>query len=409
MKSRKKPFIIIMSGLLLAVCILSACRHIKRGKTPAPSERTETQSAQTAPQTAAQAKTTAADRTEATEAADDSAAGVPAADKRSTEATSASAPVFDLGAFFAQLTDKSVKAADETQTEATAASAPVFDLGAFFAQLTKKPAATDVQNAAPAAAARDTEKAETKEEAPSASPPKVRSSAALSFPIYYEDAGVKITITKQWYVGAWCYIAHVQMSDYSRLKTGMARDAYGYDELPASFAARHDCLLTVNGDYAEGDRKGVLRAGNIYASSSAIVQGVYSRNTGQLSQGGGKTLSELVGMGYTDSFGFGAGDLVVDGKSVYLRKDGGKSTQRTLIGTTGTPGDIYIVVTEGRYCDGVSRGLQYYEAGDLLESLGCSFGIALDGGICSALVWDGCVLNRNPPQKTTGFVYITKR
>ena len=229
-----------------------------------------------------------------------------------------------------------------------------------------------------------------------------------SYPIRYEDGGLQITIEKQWYLGTCCYIAHLRMSDYTRLKTGLAQDAYGYSELPASFAESHDCLLTVNGDYAEGDEKGVLRGGVIYSNRNYVPDAVYSQGSGRFSAADGATLSELAEKGYTESFGFGAPTLVRNGKCVYGRKDGGKKTQRTMIGTTGVPGELYIVVTEGRYTDGKSPGLQYYEAGDLLESLGCDYGIALDGGGSSSMVWNGRVLNNNVKQKVTGFVYLTK-
>lgn len=233
------------------------------------------------------------------------------------------------------------------------------------------------------------------------------SSGELSYPIRYDDNGVKITIEKQWYLGTCCYIAHVQLSDYSRLKTGLAEDNYGSDELPAAFAASHNGLLTINGDYAEGDGKGVLRRGTIYGSAGQIPDAAYSQESGRFTAADGATIAALAEAGYTESFGFGAPVLVRDGKSIYGRKDGGKSTQRTLIGTTGEPGDIYLVVTEGRYTDGASRGLQYYEAGDLLESLGCDYGIALDGGGSSTMVWNGQKLNENIRQEVTGFVYVT--
>ena len=236
----------------------------------------------------------------------------------------------------------------------------------------------------------------------------VQISNEVIYPIRYEDSGVTITINKQWYVGAWCYVAHIQASDYSRLKTGMTNDAYGVHSTASSFAAAHNALLTVNGDYAEGEGKGAIRNGRIYHSDDRTQQAVYSQSTGILESGQGRTIAELAQMGYTDTFNFGANDLVVEGKSVYLRKDGGKSAQRTLIGTTGTPGDIYLVVTEGRYSDGVSRGLQYWEAGDLLESLGCYYGIALDGGGSSTMVWNGKVLNHTSERSLTGFVYIPK-
>ena len=372
-------------------CLFSACRHTKKGADGKKSSPAHT--------TAAETRESPATRETA-----------PETTARTTETTAGTTEKITGAA--AETTEEGADADATTRAEATTVRKSLIDWDALFAQLRERIRSSRENQQGKSMkrkSGQTTAEAADKTEAKPADAPRQPQIPSAALPIYYEDAGLKITVTRQWYVGAWCYIAHVQMSDYSRLKTGMARDAYGYDELPASFAARHDCLLAVNGDYAEGDRKSVLRAGNIYGFRTGVVQAVYSQRTGEFASGNGATLSELVGMGYTDSFGFGASDLVVDSQSVYLRKDGGKSTQRTLIGTTGNPGDMYIVVTEGRYTDGVSRGLQYFEAGDLLQSLGCSYGVALDGGMCSAMVWDGRVLNQNPPQKTTGFVYITKR
>lgn len=233
--------------------------------------------------------------------------------------------------------------------------------------------------------------------------------SALSFPIRYSDAGISVVIDRSWYLGAWCYIAHLQMSDYSRLKTGLAFDRYGAVEKVSSFVSRSNCLLAVNGDYAEGYDKGVIRNGKVYRDGVSTAKALYSQYTGKLVGRQEKLFSELAKLGYTDSFEFSANELVVDGRSVYLRKDGGKSTPRTLVGTTGKPGEIYLIVTEGYYNDGISRGLQYWEAGDLLASLGCTLGIALDGGGSSAMVWNGKILNTyNDVREITGFVYVTR-
>lgn len=240
--------------------------------------------------------------------------------------------------------------------------------------------------------------------------PKGNEPGPVSFPIEYSDGGIAITIDKQWYVGSWCYVAHIRMTDYTRMKTTMAGGQYGAKEKIASFVSRNDYLLAVNGDYAEGYGKGVIRDGVVYNDCMSTARALYSQKTGMLCAGQDKLFSELAKMGFTDSFEFSTTELVVNSKSVYLRKDGGKSTQRTLVGTTGVPGEIYIVVTEGKFSDGISRGLQYWEAGDLLESLGCTLGIALDGGGSSAMVWNGTVLNSGLDKKreVTGFVCVTK-
>ena len=227
------------------------------------------------------------------------------------------------------------------------------------------------------------------------------------FPIRYADDTLELTVTKEWYVGAWCYIAHIRTSDYSRFGTDIAAGGYGSRETVSSFQKRCGSVLTVNGDYAEGYSLGVIRGGRVYRDGHCTAQAIYSQRTGLFcGERNDMTLSELAAQGYTDTFEFTPAQLVVDGVSVYGRKDGGKSAQRTLIGWGDAPGDIYLIVTEGRYSDGVSRGLQYYEAGDLIASLGCRSGLALDGGGSSEMMFMGRILNSVSERRVTGFIYV---
>lgn len=252
-----------------------------------------------------------------------------------------------------------------------------------------------------------TKREEPVSEEATTAPEKQNADDEIIYPICFTDESLTLTIAKEWYVGAWCYIAHIQLSDYSRFKTGIADGGYGSVETVSSFYKTHDTLLAVNGDYAEGCSFGVIRDGIVYKDGLCTAQAIYSQRTGVFS---GKqddaTLSGLAAQGYTDTFEFAAVPLVEGWISVYGRKDGGKSAQRTLLGYTEVPGEIFLVVTEGRYSDGESRGLQYYEAGDLLEAIGCKRGIALDGGGSSEMIWRGKILNHVTERKVTGFVYI---
>ena len=63
------------------------------------------------------------------------------------------------------------------------------------------------------------------------------------------------------------------------------------------------------------------------------------------------------------------------------------------MGTNGNPGDLWIVVSDGRYNDGESAGLTFYEGAQYLKELGCTFGIHLDGGGSSTMYFNGKVLN----------------
>jgi hypothetical protein len=65
----------------------------------------------------------------------------------------------------------------------------------------------------------------------------------------------------------------------------------------------------------------------------------------------------------TDTFCFGPPNLV---NSVVLGTNSGARAQRTFIGTNGQPGDLWIVVSDGRYNDGESAGLTWYEGAEYL-------------------------------------------
>ena len=229
----------------------------------------------------------------------------------------------------------------------------------------------------------------------------------LSFPIEYMDESVRISIEKLWYMDTWCYCARIQMKDYSRLKTALPYGRYGAKETLSKYTKENPCLLAINADYAAGRNEPLLRNGVLYGSDDFAVQCAWSQSNGNLKIGEPMVISNLIKDGYTDTLQFGADLLVEDGESVYWRKDGGKSCQRTLIGTDGTTGNVWLVVTEGRYSDGVSRGLQYYEGGDLLKSLGCTYGMALDGGGSSCMIWRGRRLTTSSERELPGILYVT--
>ena len=119
----------------------------------------------------------------------------------------------------------------------------------------------------------------------------------------------------------------------------------------------------------------------------------------------GKNVTELVNAGlFTDSFNFGP-PLLVNGS---VTGSGGGRAQRTFIGTNGAPGDIWLVVSDGRKNDGESAGLTYGEMGSYLKSKGCTFGVPLDGGGSSTMYFNGKVLNaaRNGQRAVVDFVYF---
>ena len=250
--------------------------------------------------------------------------------------------------------------------------------------------------------------------------PKVVGAAEVSYPITYSDDTCTIEIYKEWvgeskYAGAWTYIAHLKFTDYSRLGTECANGKYnnGYEKT-SSVANRLGAIFCVYGCYsAPYLNYPVMRSGVVWNDKYCTVPGVYSNQTGifqdPVTAGYNKQLlSELVEDGtVTDTFCFGP-YFLINGE-ITCEYDGSNRAQRTFMGTNGEPGDIWIAVSEGRYVVKVSAGLAYWECANLLKENGCTFGLCLDGGGSSTMVFNGQILNHmqgNAERAVVDFVYF---
>lgn len=237
-------------------------------------------------------------------------------------------------------------------------------------------------------------------------------SIGIVYPIEYSDSSCKITITREWYEDAWCYIAHLQFTDYARFGVACANGSYnnGY-ETTSHAANRLSAVFAVNGDYTTPEMNNdVVRSGVVYKDTKLHAAAIYNANTGLFTPPGdleSQLCSALVANGQlTDTLSFFGGVLVSNGQVV--NGDTGSRAQRTFISTTGKAGEIYIVVSDGRYVDGESAGLTYNQCARLMQRLGCVFAIPLDGGGSSTMVLNGQVLNsaRNNERAVVDFVYF---
>jgi uncharacterized protein YraI len=233
-----------------------------------------------------------------------------------------------------------------------------------------------------------------------------------SYPLTYSDATCKITIYKEWYKNAWCYAAHLEFTDYGRLKTTSANGKYGSYETTSHAFNRLGAILCVNGDHVTGkDACGVVRSGSVVIDKENDSHGFYNSYTGrfhvtQTTDVANIRLSTLVAnKQLTDTFTF-VKPYLVDGQVINYY--GNSRAQRTFIGTNEKPGDIWLVVSDGRYNDGKSAGLTYHECAEYLISKGCTQGTPLDGGGSSTMVFQGKVLNanRNNQRAVVDFVYF---
>lgn len=235
------------------------------------------------------------------------------------------------------------------------------------------------------------------------------------WPLTYEDGDTKITVTREWYENAWCYIAHIQMSpaDYNRFGTVCGNNSYGSTETTSHCAERIGAVLCVNGDYsAPSLNYAVKRSGSVKHDKACTVPGVYNAGNGcfMSPNAAGCYGMNVSSSSITDTFCFGPAFL--EGGSITC-SSGGSRAQRTFMGTNGNAGDIYLVVSDGRMNDGESSGLTGYQCAALLKSKGCTFGIPLDGGGSSLMCWkdnDGLYhalnANRKNERAVVDFVYF---
>lgn len=196
-----------------------------------------------------------------------------------------------------------------------------------------------------------------------------------SYPMTYSDGGVNITIYKEWYGDSNVYAAHVVMSDYSRFRGEYLGGQY-------LSSAANGVVLAINGDWASPNGYTEIRGGNVICETN-VPEGAYSADTGEL------WYAQRGYSGATETFCFGPAFLI-DG-SICNTGSGG-AAQRTFIGTNGTPGDLWLVVSDGRGFGG-SVGLSPYECAAYLQSKGCTFGVPLDGGGSTEMIFQGQILN----------------
>lgn len=219
----------------------------------------------------------------------------------------------------------------------------------------------------------------------------------------YSDETCGITVYKEWYENAYVYSAHIKFTDYKRFGVYCAKGKYNSGREKTSAAAkRMGAILCVNADYAIPSNGAggyaIARNGVVCNDKSVYCEGIYNHNDGILAYRthnncAGKKLSEMVSAGkITDTFQFGPAFLL-NGEIVGVNKASTDRAQRTFIGSNGEPGDIWVCVSDGRYNDGLSAGLNGYQCANYLKSKGCVFGIPLDGGGSSTFAWNGVVLN----------------
>ncbi|MDO5133325.1 MAG: phosphodiester glycosidase family protein [Eubacteriales bacterium] len=219
----------------------------------------------------------------------------------------------------------------------------------------------------------------------------------------YEDNHIMIRISTDRVENTTVYIADVQISDASLLKTGLAGDAFGRNlaEVTSAIAERNEAVFAVNGDYYGFRQKGyVLRNGYLYRSTANTKYPygedlvVWEDGSFEIVEEGAFTAQELADLGAQQIFSFGPalvnhGEVqVVEGEEVERAQI---TNPRTAIGIV-EPLHYIMVVSDGRTRE--SRGLSLYSLAGLMQELGCTIAYNLDGGGSSTIWFNGKVLNK---------------
>ncbi|MBC3796359.1 phosphodiester glycosidase family protein [Acetobacterium tundrae] len=224
----------------------------------------------------------------------------------------------------------------------------------------------------------------------------------------YEDDNIKISIETVRDDDSTIYVADIQVSDASYLKTAFANNTYGRNikATTSEIAEAQNAIFAINGDYY-GFRDGgyVLRNGVTYrntARSAGDDDALVIDKDGNLSvvSENQTSMESLSNNWQVLSFGPGLvenGQIVVDSSSEVSQSM--TSNPRTAIGQISALHYI-VIVSDGRTSE--SAGLSLLQLAQEFQERGCTTAYNLDGGGSSTMYFNGKVVNNPTDGKSTG-------
>jgi len=225
----------------------------------------------------------------------------------------------------------------------------------------------------------------------------------------YQDDNIKITIETVQKYNSTIYIADIQVSDASYLKTAFANDTYGRNikDTTSDMASANKAIFAINGDYY-GFRDGgyVLRNGVLYRSTARkagddgalVIDAAGDFSIIHESQVSAKSLGDDI----SQILSFGPslienGQITVSSSSEVSQSM--SSNPRTAVGQISSLHYV-IIVSDGR--TSASTGLSLLELAQEFKDRGCTTAYNLDGGGSSTMYFNGKVINNPTDGKTTG-------
>jgi len=218
----------------------------------------------------------------------------------------------------------------------------------------------------------------------------------------YEDENIQITIDTVREYDTNVYIANIQVSDVSYLKTAFADNTYGRNikETTSDIAEDNDAIFAINGDYYGFRNYGfVIRNGVLYRDTAgeAGSEDLVINSAGNMSiiDENETDIQTLVEDNAWQVLSFGP-TLINDGEiTVTASSEVSKSMNtnpRTAFGQVSALHYIFIV-SDGRTSE--SPGLSLLELAQIFYDNGCNVAYNLDGGGSSTMWFNGQVIN-NP-------------
>jgi exopolysaccharide biosynthesis protein len=232
----------------------------------------------------------------------------------------------------------------------------------------------------------------------------------------YQDENIKITIETVHKYDTTMYVADIQVSDVSYLKTALADDTYGRNikTETSTMAEEKNAIFAINGDYyGFRDTGYVLRNGKAYRSTGKGEALVIDKE-GNLSMVSESDVSmqSLSAKGAWQVLSFGPrlvenGKITVDSASEVGQSK--NSNPRTAIGQVSKLHYI-VIVSDGRTSE--SAGLSLLQLAEEFKERGCTTAYNLDGGGSSTMYFNGKIINnptdgrKNGERQVSDIVYF---
>ena len=224
----------------------------------------------------------------------------------------------------------------------------------------------------------------------------------------YEDENININIETVQKYDSTIYVADIQVSDVSYLKTAFANNTYGRNikATTSETAAAQNAVFAINGDYY-GFRDGgyVLRNGTTYrdtARSAGDDDALVIDNDGNFAIVSESQTSMAALSDNWQILSFGPSlvensQITVDSSSEVSQAM--TSNPRTAIGQISELHYV-VIVSDGRTSE--STGLSLLELAQEFKDRGCTTAYNLDGGGSSTMYFNGEIVNNPTDGKSSG-------